>query len=102
VHLFVAHDLRTEKRRKSLYVKKNVGVEKNKICWKYMSLTSPQTREKKKKGEKTPFHSMKRLLIGCMEIFIPNIGRHYFWPRLLALPKNTQEHPNLFKQALAI
>jgi len=54
-----------------------------------MSL-SPQTREKKKKGGEDPFHSMKRLLIGCMEIFIPNIGCHYFCPGLIALPKNTQ------------
>jgi len=51
VHLFVAHDLRTEKRRKSLYVKKNVGMEKNKICWKYVSLTPKHMIWEQKKEE---------------------------------------------------
>jgi hypothetical protein len=35
---------------------------------------------------------MKRLLIGCMELLFLILAYHYFWPGLIALPK---EHPTL-------
>jgi hypothetical protein len=44
-------------------------------------------RQGKKKGG--PFTPLPKLLIGCMEIVFLNIGYHYIWPGLIALPKNT-------------
>jgi hypothetical protein len=41
-----------------------------------------------KKGR--PLHIIMQLLIGCMEILFLKLAANYFWPGLMALPKNTQ------------
>jgi hypothetical protein len=78
VRLFVSHDLRTEKRRKSLYIKKKkiVGMEKNKICSKSISLAT-NTRKKEEGGRPL-------LLIGCMEILFLLLAATIFWPGLFS------------------
>ncbi len=44
-------------------------------------------KKKKKGGPFTPWHTTSHWL---HENSIPSIGCHYFWPGLIALPKNTR------------
>ncbi len=52
------------------------------------TVNSRQSTHKKKK--EWPLHTIMQLFIGCMEILFLKLAANYFWPRLIALPKNTQ------------
>jgi hypothetical protein len=66
--------------------------QKNKFKPPNPTIPFNQTIELKTKHvlyERGTFTRCHELLFGCMEILFLNIGCHYFWLGLIALPKNT-------------
>jgi hypothetical protein len=60
--------------------------EKNASVYKYCVYFIKEKRKKEKKGPFTPWPNFSLVVHGN---YILNIGCHYIWPGLIALPKNT-------------